>query len=308
MPRVDISLVTWNSAAELRPALDSVFAQTLQPSHVFVVENGSTDGTRDILAQYPACTVIANLSNLGFAAAHNLALAQSEAEYVLVMNPDVTLDPGYLEGLCQFADAHPRGAAFVGSIIRPDGVVDTTGISIPPWRLVRDRRERGTEPEKIFGVSGAVALYRRLALQDVAVDQRVFNPMLFAYKEDVELAWRLQWAGWEAYCVPNAVARHTRALQRETRRSRRSTARRFLSYRNHLLLYPLVESCGTLLPDFWAVLPAEVLRGIFLLCTDPVQTLRALAAAAKMWHAARTFARRERRAVHASRVRAAFRP
>lgn len=307
MPAVDVSIVTWNSAAVLQAALDSVFGQTLHLAHVFVVENGSTDGTREILAQYPQCTIIASERNLGFAAAHNLALARSDADYVLVMNPDVTLETDYLETLCQFAAAQPRGASFVGSVFRPDGGIDTTGLSISPWRVVRDTRTRVDVVGEAFGVSGAVALYRRAALSEVAVDGAYFNPLLFAYKEDVELAWRLRWAGWQAFTIPAAVAHHHREMRKELSRSQRPADRRFLSYRNHLLLYPLVETWGTIRRDLWCIIPVELLRFIVLLFTDPVVTFRALAAAAKMWHAARTFAHRERRAVHGSRVRAAFR-
>jgi GT2 family glycosyltransferase len=308
MPSVDVSIVTWNSAAVLQAALDSVFTQSLKPTHVFVVENGSTDGTRDVLARYPQCNVILQERNTGFAAGHNAVIARSTATFVLVMNPDVTLQADYLAKLCAFAEAQPRYAAFVGSIQRPDGTIDTTGLLVAPWRFARDRRDRTHEPRNVFGVSGAVALYRRAALLDVAAEGQYFNEMLFAYKEDVELAWRLQWAGWQSSFVPGAVAHHSRVLQRETRRTQRSADRRFLSYRNHLLLYPLAETWGTVFLDLWCIIPAELFRFAALLVTDPSVTLRALAAAAKMWHAARTFAYRERRIVRASQVRAAFHP
>lgn len=307
MPRVDVSIVTWNSAAVLQAALDSVFTQSLTPTHVFVVDNGSSDGTREILARYPQCTVIVEAENTGFASAHNRALRQSSAAYVLVMNPDVTLQTDYLEQLCTFAASHDRGAAFVGTVRRPDGTVDTSGLGVAPWRVVRDLRAAPAQPRTVFGVSGALALYRRSALQEVAVNDQYFNPMLFAYKEDVELAWRLRWAGWQAFTIPAAVAHHHREMRKELSRSQRPADRRFLSYRNHLLLYPLVETRATLLPDLWVIFPFEFFRLFFLLVTDPSVTIRALAAAAKMWHAARTFAHRERRAVHGSRVRAAFR-
>ncbi|MEK7518427.1 MAG: glycosyltransferase family 2 protein [Patescibacteria group bacterium] len=307
MPSVDVSIVTWNSAADLGRALDSVFAQTLQPARVFIVDNGSTDATRSILQRYPQCSVTLLKENTGFAAGHNTAINQSVADYVLVLNPDVALHEEYIEKVCAFAEAQPRCAAFVGRVQRPDGSTDTIGLRISPWRIATDLRNQPREPRSVFGVSGAVALYRRAALQDVSVDGEVFNPMLFAYKEDVELAWRLRWSGWQAYSVPAAIAKHSRVLRQETKRSHRSSNRRFLSYRNHLLLYPLVESWATLAPDLWVIIPAELARMVFLLVTDPRVTIRALAAAAKMWHAARTFARRERRTVRASQVRETFR-
>jgi GT2 family glycosyltransferase len=306
MPSIDVSIVTWNSGSVIRTALDSVFAQTQKPDRVFVVDNASVDNTREIIANFPQCILIQQDKNIGFAAAHNIVINQSTADYVLVMNPDVILQPEYFENIFEFANTAVKGAAFVGTVNRQDGSIDTTGLSVAAGRLVKDITNRFIEPTKVFGISGALALYRRAALQDVVVDGSVFNPILFAYKEDVELAWRLQWAGWQAYSVPGPIAQHNRVMKQETRRNQRSVDRRFLSYRNHLLLYPLVESWATLLPNLWAIIPAEIFRFLYLLFTDPQVTIRALAAAAKMWHAARTFAHRERRAVKAAQVRAAF--
>ncbi|MFA6042936.1 MAG: hypothetical protein WC786_04575, partial [Patescibacteria group bacterium] len=187
------------------------------------------------------------------------------------------------------------------------GTIDTTGLHVSRYRVVRERKDVPTIPTKIFGVSGAVALYRRRALEECKVEGEYFNELFFAYKEDVELAWRLQWAGWEAMVVPEALATHNRAVRAQTPRSARSDQRRFLSIRNHYLLYVTAETRGTLGSDLWLIFPAELFRMLYLLATDFHVTIRALAQFVKMWHAARTFAVDERRFVHAKQLRAALR-
>lgn len=306
MSTVDVSLVSWNSAAYLKSALQSLVTQTLHPQSVTVVDNGSTDGSADIAAGFAGTDVLRLHENQGFAGAHNHGIRQGSADYILVMNPDVVLTPDYLKILVAFADAHPAGAAFVGHVRQPNGSTDTTGLRVTPWRVVADRTDVPPSPTEVFGVSGALALYRRSALRDVAVNGEFFCNLLFAYKEDVELAWRLRWAGWRAYCVPDAVATHQRAVRTGTPRSQRARDRRYLSYRNHLLLYGLVESSGTLVPHLPFIVLAELLRFGFLTCTDPRTTFRALADARKMWHAARTFARSTQRKNSSAALRSSF--
>lgn len=306
MPSVDVSIVTWNSAGTLRALLESLLAQTLTPSSITVVDNASTDTTLAICKDFPHITVLPQGANTGFAKGHNIGIAQGRADFVLVVNPDVVLAPTYLESLIDFAGAMPQLGSCVGVVRRSDGKVDTAGIRVQANRIVREITETPVLPKRIFGVSGAVALYRREALHMVAVGGEYFDETFFAYKEDVQLAWRLQWANWVAYCIPSAQATHGRVVGGDAKRTQRDSHRRFLSYRNHLLLYPSVERIATWLPDAWQIIPTEIFRCLFLLVTDTRVTLRALAAARKMWHAARTFAQQQHRTVNPIRLRNAI--
>lgn len=308
MPTVDVSIVTWNSATQIEHLLRSLQAQTVKLGTMYVVDNASTDETQKIVANFPQVQWLPQSSNIGFAAGHNLAIRQSTADYILVCNPDVVLEPTYLEKLVDAAEEHLTVASFVG-IVRGEqaGTIDTTGLRISRYRVVRERKDIPTTPKKIFGISGAVALYRRRALEECKVEDEYFNELYFAYKEDVELAWRLQWAGWEAMVVPEALATHSRVVRMQTQRIARSEQRRLLSTRNHYLLYATAETWGTLGSDLWLILPAELFRLFYLLVTDFRVTSKALAQVLKMWHAARTFAVDERRFVHARQLRTALR-
>src|SRR5437762_2886658 len=104
MATVDAVLVTWNSMAWLPAALRSLEEQTHPPAEIVIVDNASRDGVREMLKRdHPKVRVIQNADNLGFAHAVNQAIRATGSEWILVMNPDVKLEPTYLERLLDAA-------------------------------------------------------------------------------------------------------------------------------------------------------------------------------------------------------------
>ena len=308
MSNIDVSIVTWNSAKVIGSLFESLRKQTLLPTKIFIVDNASTDHIQEICRSYPEVTLIPQKTNIGFAAGHNVAIKRSSADYILVVNPDVVLNPQYIETLVIYASSHPKCASFVGTVFQnfEKDLIDTTGLQIKSWRIIRERTIRDSLPQEVFGISGAVAFYRKKALEDIKIKEQYFNELYFAYKEDVELAWRFRWAGWSAVYVPAAKAQHSRAIGVDTPLSDRGAYQRVLSYRNHLLLYTSVENFQTLFLDLWVIIPAELLRFISLFFRDMKSTLQALAEVRKLWHSARTFANGITRRVPARTIRAAF--
>ncbi len=257
MAKVSVIIVSWNASSVIGNCLASLRAQTWQDFGVTVVDNASSDGTAELVRRdLPGTTVLRNPQNVGFARANNQGIALSHGEYVLTLNPDVELGPTCLQQLVKFADAHPQGGAFGGKLLKRSAadatpaIIDSTGLRVTRSRRVLDRGEgepdsgRYDVVEQVFGFSGACALYRRSALTDAAQDGRVFDEFFFAYKEDVDLAWRLRLLGWEAWYVPMAVAVHPRGLGRRNgslaarlgQRRQRSRTLRLLSWRNHRAL------------------------------------------------------------------------
>ena len=265
MPRVVISLVTHNESRDVERLLPTVFAQTLGDLAVVAVDNASEDGTRAALAAFEKVTpvpmtVIPSRENLGYTGGHNLGIERAlalGADWVLVLNADVVLDPVFLERLLDDAvsPAHREVAAFTGKILRADGaelkptrVLDSVGI-----RMTRSGRHfdvgagcvddgRYDRPAEVFGVSGCVALYRAAALGDVRISTGFFDDDFFVYREDVDLAWRLRGRGWRARCVPAAVAWHRRRNLPERRREMSALAN-LHSVKNRFLLR--VNNAGT---------------------------------------------------------------
>jgi GT2 family glycosyltransferase len=227
--RVTACVVTWNSAPALAAALDSIVGQRHDLVETVVVDNASGDASRRIAAGYPDVRVIANPTNRGFAGAVNQGLALARAagsNALLVCNPDVVLQPDYLDRAATALAADERRGAVQGRLWRlqpgmppsaqaPPRILDTTGHLAFVTRLFRNRGEGKPDTSQypageVFGVSGAVALYRIAALDDVACRGEVFDEDLFAFWEDVDLDWRLQLRGWQAWYAPDACGWHER--------------------------------------------------------------------------------------------------
>ena len=258
MPKVVVSLVTHNESRDVERLLPTVFGQSLRDLALVAVDNASEDGTRATLAAFERAapvpmTVISSSENLGYTGGHNLGISkalEAGADWVLVLNADVVLDPAFLERLLDEAvsPAHREVAAFTGKILRADGaelkptrVLDSVGI-----RMTRSGRHfdvgagcvddgRYDRSAEIFGVSGCVALYRAAALADVRISTGFFDDDFFVYREDVDLAWRLRGRGWRARCVPAAVAWHRRRNLPERRREMSALAN-LHSVKNRFLL------------------------------------------------------------------------
>lgn len=214
---VAIVVVTWNGRDEIEACLASAFADS--PAEVVVVDNGSHDGTPEFVAErFPRATLVRQARNTGFAAGCNAGVAASRAPYVLFLNSDAKLLPGYLSTLVAALEQDEKLASATGKLFYEDNgqrYIDSAGIDLCAYALrPLDRgfgevdRGQYDEREYIFGPSGAAALYRRSALERVG--PQAFDEVLFAYYEDVDLAWRLNNLGFRHLYEPRALAMHRR--------------------------------------------------------------------------------------------------
>ena len=207
---VSIVLVTWNSARYLQRCLDGIRRQTHPDVELIVVDNASSDESRD-------AATIRNDTNRGFAAAVNQAVNVAKGEFVQLVNPDCFLEPEYIANLLPVFDDQEVGSA-TGKLLRAEGGgIDSMGI-----RMTRSGRHFDIDDPnvhgEVFGVSGAAAMYRRSFLSDAAIGGEAFDEDFFAYREDADLAWRGRLFGWKAICEPKAIARHVRRVTPEVRR------------------------------------------------------------------------------------------
>ncbi|MEC1744268.1 glycosyltransferase family 2 protein [Schinkia azotoformans] len=243
MKRIAVQIVTYNSESEIVPCLKSIKEQSYPISDILVVDNQSMDGTVDCLKTspyYQDMTLVENKVNNGFAGGHNQAFQLSDSDYVLVLNPDVQLHPDYVYHLVQELEQNLQVGAATGKLYREQEhqVLDSSGLIIKKNHRAFDRGAGETDNgqydrvEDIFGVSGAAAMYRREMIADVSIDGEFFDETFFAYKEDVDVAWRAQLFGWKAMFVPEAVAHHKRGWQGEKKRTQISLKVRKYSYIN----------------------------------------------------------------------------
>ncbi len=259
MVKVAVNIVTFNSANDIGACLESLRSQTFKDVAIHILDNASVDGTLKIIEPFDVEYVVRSPVNTGFCKAHNDLARRFASEYVLFLNPDTIAAPSFMEELVRALDDRPDAASASGKLLRLDGkTIDSTGII-----MLREQRhlDRGADqpdsgqfdqPEDIFGPSGAAAMYRRAALDDVAIDGRYFDEDFFAYREDADLAWRCRLFGWNSIYVPAAVARHRRRVTPE-RRSQLPKAINYHSVKNRFLLR-INNMTGRLYRrDFWPI-------------------------------------------------------
>ncbi len=212
MSLVDVIIVNWNGRHLLGHCLDALArSEGVEPS-VTVYDNGSVDGSVDLLiTRYAWVRLIRGDRNVGFAPAVNAAARATTGRYLVLLNNDTEVDPAWLAELVRAAESDP-GVVLVASqmVFWSDStVIQSAGIDIDRCGIAWDRLGgrpvvEDPGPGEIFGPSGGAALYRRAMLDEVGL----FDEDFFAYLEDVDLAWRARLAGWRCLYVPNARVRH----------------------------------------------------------------------------------------------------
>ncbi|MEJ5370054.1 MAG: glycosyltransferase family 2 protein [Bryobacteraceae bacterium] len=231
---VSVTIVTYNSGRYIKRCLESVLAQKGPKFEVIVIDNNSTDGTRDILESYEdRCTIIYNDRNIGFAAAQNQAIRLARGNWVLTLNPDVLLMPYFIQALLEAGRLDNRIGTVCGKLLvmSPDfnidakPRVDSTGIYFTPYLRHLDRGSRQIDNghylkrEYVFGATAAAALYRREMIEDISIDGEFFDSDFFVYREDADVAWRAQLLGWRCLYTPYARGYHVRAVLPGNRRA-----------------------------------------------------------------------------------------
>lgn len=225
-PKVSVHIVTFNSGVYIRSCIEAVLEQSYPKAvKIVVVDNDSRDETLSILDEFEdRIEVIRNSDNRGFAGGHNQAIRLTDSDFFLVLNPDVVLHRDYVRELVQEMGTRPDIGSATGLLVRssdPD-IVDSTGIVMTRSRRAFDRgqgerTDRWKQPGEVFGVSGAAAMYRRAMAAQIQDGDEFFDEQFFAYKEDVDVAWRARLAGWTAYYVPAARAHHERGWKQGAR-------------------------------------------------------------------------------------------
>lgn len=268
--KLTVGVVVFNSGKYLPYCLKSLSEQTMPHFQIVVQDNteGKSGDAEWIRKNYPSIRVIES-ENVGFAKGHNNILRETMGLYYLALNPDMIFEPTFIENMMKALEQDKEAVAVSGKIYRWDfekrdekdqgktKVIDTTGLRALKNHRFEDRGQ-GEEDKgqydkalDIFGTSGAAALYRRDALEEVAFihedgTREYFDELMYMYKEDIDLAYRLQWAGHRAVFAPEAVAYHDRTTQfvggarsmRNILKSRKKRPRliREWSYLNHQIL------------------------------------------------------------------------
>ena len=216
-PLVSIVIPTYNGRALLAVCLPSLRAQSYPADRfeVIVVDDASSDGTAAYLAaEFPEVRVAALAQNSGFIAACNagVAAAAERSEVLVLLNNDTEAEPGWLAALLAALMEHPEAGSAASKMLLFDrrDTLHTAGDmmgrdGIPRNRGVWEQDHGQYDQERwVFGPCGGAAAYRREAWEQAGG----FDPALFMYMEDVDLAWRLQRLGWRSIYAPEARIYH----------------------------------------------------------------------------------------------------
>lgn len=246
----------------LRRCLTFLSAQTRQPEVVWVVDNASSDGSADCVAEFTNCRLLSPGANLGFAAGNNLAFRQCTTDFVALLNPDAFAEPDWLAALLAAAEENPNCASFGSRQLiaeRPeylDGIGDAYHVSGLVWRARHGllQQLKDLQAREIFAPCAAAALYRCSALAVVGE----FDEEHFCYLEDVDLGFRLRLAGYSALYVPDAVVHHVGSA---TSGGQHSDFALYHGHRN--LVWTYVKNMPGAL--FWLCLPLHLLLNLVVL-------------------------------------------
>jgi len=268
--KVCVAIVTYNSGRYIRRCLDAVLRQKGVPLEIVVVDNASTDDTRKILEDFDGCvrSILSDV-NLGFAAAQNRAIRASDSAWVLTLNPDVLMVPGFIRKLLDAGQSDAGAGTVCGKLLSigpgfeplEDRRIDSTGIYFTPAMRHFDRGWHQPDDhsfdrmEYVFGATAAAALYRREMIEDVSIDGDFFDPDFFVYREDADVAWRALLQGWRCIYTPGATAYHVRSVTHVNRRAAPATVNMH-SVKNRFLMR-IKNATSGLYRKFWLPMTAR---------------------------------------------------
>lgn len=306
--RVSVLIVTHNGADDLPDCLRAVVAQDYRPLELVIVDCHSADSSVALARELNTGDVPKRVRplgrNLGFSGGMNAALELTEAPYVLALNADARPKPDFVSRLVDGLAARPRVAAITGRLVRPTAGADPPLLDACGMRLTRTWRhlDRGSgEPdrgqlgrtERVFGATGAATLYRRLALDDVALrlDGKVeyFDSLFHSYREDAELCFRFCEREWDVVYEPSAVAEHRRRVVPRGRRSLPPMIN-FHSLKNRYLLRAYHQTWRNALATAPATLARDLMAWIYVLFFER----SSLAVVGRLWRLRRQILRRRR--------------
>ena len=218
---LSVVIVNWNTKDLLIQCLESIFRAVRGVDlEVFVVDNGSTDGSgRAVKERFPDVKVVENQRNVGFARANNQALRISGGKYLLLLNPDAQVKGKAVEELISFMEAHSKAGISGVQLLNSNGSRQNSIANFPSlttellnksllrWLFARrfPGKERNYfEPIEVDSVIGACMMVRRRALDQVGI----LDEDYFLFLEETDWCYRMKKAGWTVHHVPAAEIYH----------------------------------------------------------------------------------------------------
>jgi GT2 family glycosyltransferase len=224
--------------------MGSVVASSYPNLEVILADNASSDGSPEwVEKEYPHVTVLRHPENWGFCRGNNEAIRATESDYVVLLNNDVEVEPGWLEPLIEELELRPDVGAAQPKLLDRNhrnrfeyagaagGYIDRFGYPFARGRVFFTLEHdvgQYDEPADIFWATGAAMVLRRSALEQVGLLEEQFG----FHMEEIDLCWRLQRAGYRIRCVPGSRVYHVGAASLPHAEPRKA----YYNFRNNLLM------------------------------------------------------------------------
>jgi GT2 family glycosyltransferase len=219
MVRIATITLNWNNAEETLACVNSLLLAGAQAEHLFVVENGSSDDSLQVLRENlpNLISLIANPTNQGFAAGNNLAIQQalsSDVEWLFLINNDTRIKPDLFKVFSQAINHYPQYQIFAPLIFYYDDPTRIWSLGdrlIPGTLITRSLLRNRILPKHPLPETIPVDFLNACALlvhRKVFETVGLFNPDYFMYAEDVDFCWRARQAGFHMACISTARIWH----------------------------------------------------------------------------------------------------
>ncbi|MEH6306367.1 glycosyltransferase family 2 protein [Olivibacter sp. CPCC 100613] len=261
--KVAIVILNWNGKDHLEKFLPSVCASTYPNLEIIIGDNGSTDeSVQFIQTRYPSLTLIKNKENFGFAEGYNRVLKQVEADYFILLNSDVQVNPRWIEPVIELMETDKRIGVAQPKILSfhdktsfehagaAGGFIDYLGYPFCAGRILDNTEvDHGqyNYSKEIFWASGAAFFIKSEAWRKTSG----FDKDFFAHMEEIDLCWRLKLLGYSIYYCPESSVYHVGGgtLNKE------NPFKTYLNFRNNLIMLqknlPLIQAISVIFIRFW---------------------------------------------------------
>jgi GT2 family glycosyltransferase len=279
-PVLSIVIVSWNEWPKLQECLTSIYRSELPAFEVLVIDNGSADGTPDLVrAQFAGVRLHCNPQNLGASKALNFGFARARGEFVVKLDADTELMPDCIVRLLDFLDRRPDVDVVGPRTLNTDGSIQETARNFPGplsglfgrqsaltrWfpnnpisrRYLARQFLDATEPFEVDQLGGAFMLFRRRVLTEVGfLDEGYYH-----YWDDTDWCYRMRAAGKRLFCIPAAQAYHHEG---NARGKRKRPKRIWMFHYNAYRFYTKWQTLG-----YWD--PRSIAAGVALLARASLQ-------------------------------------
>ena len=210
---LSIIVVNFNGKHFLKDCLESIYASEASGAEVIIVDNASSDGSCEYLRrEFPSVTVMSLDRNYGFAEANNRGAEAASGVFLLFLNNDTIVTPGWSKNLLDVLSSDPVVGATGSKLLlyNQPGKVNSAGANIVFNGGGYDIGFMDADSDKhnISGPRGAVCAASIMVRREEFLSLGGFDPLYFMYFEDVDLCWRYWLAGYRVLYVPRSVVYH----------------------------------------------------------------------------------------------------